>query len=139
MNRMIYNNSMIVDTSFVITNNIIGNIIALIHITIILFEILAPFTNNLYLLLFHIYFTVGLIMHWIINSDVCCLTVLEANIRNIDIHTGFIHNILSPFFLLPNNEYFSKIIWIITIILLLISINKVYHKLYKLWKKEYCD
>lgn len=54
------------------------------------------------------------------NSDICGLTVLESYLRGIEMKETFINRIISPIYTIDN-----KSIWIITIILLITSINKL--------------
>ena len=99
--------------------------INLIHLCIIFFVTLSPFTNNPMLLSFHVIFLISMMIHWKLNSDECCLTLLESKLRKIKISEGLLHRILSPFF--TNNIEYSYVIWSITLGFLCISIIKLYY------------
>lgn len=117
-------------------NLLLAIIIKIFHIFIISFELLLPFCNIPEFLLLHIIFTLGLMLHWITNSNICCLTILEAYLRNINLNNTITSKFISPIYLI-SDYYYSHIIWIITIILLLISCYKLYNvnNLYDIIKK----
>ena len=94
-----------------------------IHISILLFILFCPFTDNILLLFIHILFSILLLLHWYIQSDICFLTYVEAIIRGEDVKQGFIYKIISPFYNISELKV-KNMIWTITILLLCLSIYK---------------
>lgn len=108
-------------------NNIfLANLVFLFHLCIILFMIIIPFLHNPALLILHITFSICLLIHWINNSDKCSLTIFEASLRGISDNKTFTHQFISPLYKISETEW-SQIIHIITILLMIISINYLYN------------
>ena len=107
--------------------SLLADIIFVFHCIIILFVLFAPFTNIPALLILHITFAISLMVHWIANSNVCSLSVLEAHLRGIDIREDtFSHKFIAPIYDISATEW-CNIVWVITIVVLCISIYKLYH------------
>lgn len=70
-------------------------------------------------------FLLCLMIHWITNSDECSLTLLENILRGVEKNETFTYQFIGPIYNIINTEW-NKIIWILTIILLLISLKKIY-------------
>lgn len=107
-------------------NILIANSIYIFHILVVLFVIFIPFFNIPALLILHITFSLCLFVHWYANSNVCSLTIIEAKFRGLDRTETFSHKFIAPIYEISDSEW-SNYIWIITIILMLISIYKLYH------------
>ena len=107
-------------------NIILANIIYFFHILIILFVIIIPFINIPLILLLHIVFCLCLFVHWYQNSDICCLTLFEAHMRGINKMDTIVQQFIGPIYNISELKL-NKIIWIITIILLLVSIYNLYY------------
>lgn len=103
-------------------------IIQFIHVLLILFIILAPFTNIPGILTVHIVSCISLLSHWYFNNSMCCLTLLEANLRNMDVTETFIHKLVNPIYKIDEYDL-NILIWISTIILMFISLYKLYYYL----------
>jgi len=108
-------------------------IISLLHIMVILFVISGPLFNSNYLLFLHAYFICFLMMHWLMNNNMCVLTMAENKIRQnlygYDDNTGYIARIINPIFNFKNdNEWISTIIYVSCILLFLTSIYKLYNR-----------
>ena len=108
------------------TNILIENIIKIIHIIIIIFMIIVPFINIPYLLILHITFSICLMIHWIMNSNECALSHIEAYYRKIPRCNTIMNRFITPLYQISDNQYIY-FIWIITIILLIISLYKLYN------------
>ena len=70
-------------------------------------------------------------MHWIINDNRCALSIIEKNIKkklyNTDELECFTCKIFEPIYDFKSNyEYFSYIIYTITVILWIITLFKLY-------------
>jgi hypothetical protein len=116
--------------------NLINNtllFINIIHIIFILLIIIIPFSSSNYLLIMYILLVPFIILHWVLNENTCCLTVLEQNIRNkttglkINKKDTYIHKLIAPIYdLKKNNQNLSTYIYTITIILWLLSCGGLY-------------
>ena len=107
-------------------NEFLANCIFIFHLFVVAFIIFVPFLNIPALLILHIVSCLSLFVHWGGSSDVCSLTVLEANLRGIDRQEGFLHQFVSPVYKITSTEW-SNIVWILTSILACISIYKLYY------------
>lgn len=108
-------------------NNIfLANIIRIFHILIILFVLIAPFTNLTALLILHITFSISLLVHWAFNSNECSLTLLESQLRGLPRNESFSYKFISPIYNISNTDW-SSFCYIITISLMCLSIYKLYH------------
>lgn len=106
---------------------LLADSIFLFHCIIILFVLFAPFTNIPAILILHITFAFSLIVHWYANSNVCSLSMLEAHLRGLDTREDtFTHQFIAPMYDISITEW-SNIVWVITSIVLCISIYKLYH------------
>ena len=65
-------------------NTFLANIIMIFHILVIIFILLAPFSNNSSFLILHIIFAISLLTHWYNNNDLCSLTIENNSIYNIN-------------------------------------------------------
>lgn len=107
------------------TNIILANIIWIIHILIILFVIITPFTNNINLLHYHFIFVPFIILRWIFNYDKCNITMIEQKLRRCKKHEGFIYKIIKPIYNKPKEQliiyiYMSTLLlWIKTLRIIL--------------------
>jgi hypothetical protein len=117
-------------------NILIANIIKTIHIIIIIFMIIIPFVNIPYLLILHITFSICLMIHWVMNSNECALTQLEAYYRKVPKYDTLMNRFISPLYQISDNQYYY-LIWISTVILLIISIYNLYYspKIYIFYDK----
>jgi len=114
---------------------ILLKLITLLHIIFILFVIGIPLTNSNYFLMIHSIIIPFLIIHWLCNDNTCILTIIERNLKKklygdkYDDNDCFTCRLIEPIYDFKNNyNTFSKIIYIVTIILWLISIGKLYCK-----------
>lgn len=107
-------------------NNTVANIVFILHLLFILFILVIPFTNSPIFLILHIVTCISLFIHWQSNSDVCCLTSLEAKMRGIESSETFIHRLVSPVYTISNRTIYS-----LTFLLMSISVYKLYGNAYK--------
>jgi hypothetical protein len=108
-------------------NLLLADSIFVFHCIIILFVLFAPFTNIPALLILHITFAICLMVHWHANSNICSLSVIEAHLRGLDAREDtFTHQFIAPVYDISSTEW-SNIVWIITSIVLVISIYKLYN------------
>lgn len=109
-----------------VKNIFLADIVFVFHCIIVAFMILAPFTNIPAILVLHITSALCLITHWYFNSDVCSLSVLEANLRGLDRTHTFTHQFISPVYNITFTDW-STIVWITTSALLCVSMYKLYN------------
>lgn len=107
-------------------------LITLIHILFILFVLAPPFINSNYFLLLHIIVIPFLILHWITNDNNCILTILEKNLRNMkskkDEEDCFMCKLIEPIYDVNKNySRFSSIIYVTTIGLWIVSMYKLFY------------
>lgn len=109
-------------------------IIIICHLFIILFIILAPFSNSNYILFLHSIIIPLIVMHWILNNDVCSLTLMEKKIREKlygkqNISKCFTCKIIEPVYnFKDNHKKYDKLLYVVVSILWIISIYKLYYK-----------
>lgn len=125
--------------------NVLLNIIIILHICFILFVVVTPFIGNNYFLFLHAIVVPFIMLHWYINDNNCVLTLLEKEFRYRvygtvpDPNECFTHRIIAPVYDFANdNENQSSFIYIITIILWVISLSRLYYN-YKTGKLNSID
>lgn len=83
----------------------IAEVIHYIHVSLFLFGIFIPFTNNKLWLLKYSICVPFLFFHWSINDDTCAITFLEQYIRGErDKHRTFIGQIMNGLYILPEDH-----------------------------------
>lgn len=107
-------------------NKLLADLVYIFHCIIIVFVLLAPFSNIPAILILHIIFSICLFVHWYANSNICSLTVLEANLRGLERSETFSHQFIGPIYDISNTEW-SNFTWIITIFMMCVSIYKLYN------------
>ena len=106
-------------------NKFLANIIMIFHILVIIFILLAPFSNNSSMLILHIVFSISLLTHWYSNNDLCSLTLIEGKLRGVEYNNGFIHKFVSPMYNLHKTDW-NTVCYTLTILLMLISMYRLY-------------
>jgi len=119
-------------------NKLLADLVYIFHFIVIIFVLLAPFTNIPAILILHITFSVCLFVHWYANSNVCSLTVLEANLRGLERSETFTHQFIGPIYDISSTGW-SNFIWLITIFIMCIAVYKLYNtdKFKTAWKCYY--
>lgn len=116
------------------TSNFLADCIAFFHTLVVLFVIVVPFLDVTCLLVLHVTFTISLLVHWWANSNVCSLSVLEAQLRGLDYTESFTHKFVAPIYDISKTTW-SNIVWLVTVLLLCISFIKLYRS--KVWEEVY--
>jgi len=106
------------------TNIVLANLIYVFHVSIILYMLIIPFTNIISLLILHFTFGICLLVHWKLNSNVCALSLIEAQFRGIDHANTFTHQFISPVYDIPEG-FWCHLCSILTIVLIYISFTKI--------------
>ncbi len=131
-----------------ILNNIALFLINIIHLLVIIFILLAPFSNSTFILLVHVIIVPFIMLHWLLNNDTCAVTEMEKFVRSQmeggrPVANGecFSYKIIGPVYnFISENADYSKYTWLLTLGLWGISLYKVndkyksgsIHKLFKL-------
>lgn len=109
--------------------------IVLIHTLFVLFVTITPFTSSNYFLLLHAIVVPFVMLHWLLNNNMCSLTLFEKALREkiTGVKTTkkecFTCKIIEPIYDFKNNyKERSAIIYAGTSILLFITIYKLYKK-----------
>jgi hypothetical protein len=115
-------------------NNIISSAINLFHLLIVLAVIIIPFTNSPYFLLLHSVFVPFLILHWVTNNNTCVLTTTEKFFRGVKTKEEeaecFTCKLINPMFdFTKDYKKFSRMTYIVTIGLWLLSTSKLTYKI----------
>lgn len=114
--------------------DILLKFITLVHIMLVIFMTVTPFTNSNYFLLLHAIFVPFLILHWICNDNTCVLTIIERKLRKeiygkVDEEDCVTCRLIEPVYdFRKNYKSFTILIYIITILLFLISSGKLYYQ-----------
>ena len=102
----------------------LADVIYTFHIFIILFVLMAPFSNIPALLILHIVFGIGVITHWLVNSNACILTILESQLRGVSQDNTFSHRFISPIYDISETEW-ATVCYLLTTILIIVSVYKL--------------
>ena len=108
----------------IMSSILLANIIYIFHILVILFVLLAPFTNIVSLLVLHFVFSLCLLVHWNLNENICALSVFESYLRGMDRQTTFTHSFIAPIYDIGSSEW-GELCTLITIVMLFISLYKI--------------
>lgn len=116
-------------------NEFILQLITFIHILFVLFVIITPFTNSNYLLLIYVIVIPFVMLHWVMNDNTCILTIMEKHARkqlygeDTKTEDCFTCRLIEPVYDFNKNySSMSTAIYIITIVLWLIAVYKLYSK-----------
>lgn len=114
-------------------NNFLLNIIWFCHLIVVCFVVGIPFFGSYYFLLMHAILVPFIMLHWLVNDNTCVLSLIELEIRKrmgekIDKQDCFTCQLVNPIYdFTANFEEWSAMIYILTTILWLISVCKLYH------------
>jgi hypothetical protein len=107
--------------------NIAANIIAFLHLLIIIFITVTPFaTSNPLVLIYYCYILFFIMLHWFTMNDTCVLTLIESKLRGKRSNDTFIGRLLKPVY-----NVSSKELHVLAIGLFVYALLKS-----QIWKKE---
>ena len=116
-----------------VLNDTILLFINILHIIIILLILIIPFASSNYLLLLYIISIPFIILHWVVNNNTCCLTLMEQSLREkingevVDRNETYMHKIMAPIYdFKKDNNSLSIFIYSITIFLWLYACGHLY-------------
>lgn len=105
-------------------NIFLANILYYFHLFIVLCVLLLPLSNIPAYLILHITGCISLLLHWKTNSNVCSLTLLEAQLRGIDRVDTFTHEFIAPIYDISSTKW-GYICTLVTLIVLFVSMIKL--------------
>lgn len=93
------------------------HVVRLIHLALITFIVIVPFTDNEWLLSLHAIGLPGLLIHWLTNNNMCSLTILESQLTGKPMDKTFIARILHPLFEVDNTMIYTLVfgLWFLTL------------------------
>lgn len=110
-------------------NDSILLLINILHIIVIIFVLCAPFSGSNYLIFMHTIIVPFIMLHWVLNNNTCCLTVMEKFIREKAYGTEakdeecISYKFIAPIYdFKKNNEAFSYFTYVATFSLWSISV-----------------
>lgn len=103
--------------------NILGDIILLIHLFIMIFVLVIPFSGNQPLLFLNVVLLLAIAFHWAMNDTTCALTLLEKVVRGeTDDKRTFFGRVMNPVYSFGKEKLATQII---LFVLILISIKNL--------------
>ncbi len=111
--------------------NFAATVIWILHILLVAWVIITPFTENEPMLVLHLIMLPFLWVHWLLNDDTCALTLMEQHLRGIDpsecAEKSFFYNLVSPVYKIQDASI-RELSWIVSIVLWLITLSKIVKK-----------
>jgi hypothetical protein len=106
---------------------ITANIIAFLHLILVILVISTPFlTDNLFILLFYCFMVFSIMLHWITSNDMCILTLIESKLRNKKTNQTFMGRLIGPVYNVSKFE-----VRIVTLALFLFALYKTH-----IWERD---
>lgn len=105
------------------SNKLLANIVYILHCILIISNVYIPLSNIFILKIYHVIFVPFIFLHWYLNDNRCCLTILEKRLRNIDDdNQTFFHNFMGPIYTKNSNPLIIMImivLWLFSLMSLL--------------------
>ncbi len=96
-----------------------------LHLVLVGFMALAPFSSNPAILVAHLVATPFLWLHWLLNNDACALTLLEQQLRGgVPARQTFMHALVSPVYKVSDADVRS-VAWLASGLLWLVTLARV--------------
>lgn len=105
---------------------ILCNVIFILHLFLVLFIVIVPFTKaDVLLMLLHAIIVPCILIHWGLNDNTCCLTLLEQALRkDCKPEQLFFHQLVGPVY----NADRDSFVVVCMIVLMTKSICNVYDR-----------
>lgn len=101
----------------------VANIIYVVHLVVLLFVVLAPFSSNQKVLTIEMALLFTILLHWITNNKVCCLTEFEKILRGeSDDDNTFFGKIMGPVYTFGKDSILPQVI---LFVLMMVTLYKV--------------
>lgn len=118
---------------FLIKINMHWNWVSVLHLLFVVVFVAVPFfVNNPFILCVHVLVGLGMIMHWIIRNDLCCLTLLEHKMFGTPIDQTYLQRLLGPVFSVD-----KKAVQWAAVFLILVSFGRMVFQFRCLFKGEW--
>jgi len=105
-----------------------ANAIYFLHMLLVAWIVITPFQNSEPMLVLHLFSMPFLWLHWLMNDDTCCLTIVECKLRGIEPtdakNKSFFFNLVSPVYKIQDADV-RQLAWVLSIVLWLITLHKV--------------
>lgn len=105
-------------------------LIKLIHCVVIIIILYIPFSSNQYLLELYSILIPFIVLHWLLNNNICCLTLLESYLTGKEYSKTFIGRIIEPIYSINNTK-----IYIITFLLYGYALYQLKESPFKIFKR----
>src|SRR5579862_3105278 len=112
---------------YMIMTNVTAFIIKILHICLIIFVLFGIFFEDPFLLLLYLMTLITLRLHWFLNNDICFLTLVEKWTLGRSDNESFMHNLISPIYMIGDSQLAVISKWVVNILIVL--------TLFKFWKK----
>jgi len=107
----------------------LGDLILYIHLFILIFVILVPFTNSQPLLLVNLALMGAIAFHWATNNTTCALTMLEKVLRGeTDDTRTFFGRVMGPVYTTGKEKFTTQLGLFVLICLTLYKLDPEYVK-----------
>lgn len=104
--------------------SVLSDLVLFVHSFISVFVMFVPFFADIQLVSLNLLFLLFTALHWILNNNICALTVLEKLIRRkYQDEETFFGSVFGKVYSLGND---SKIYWYVLIFLVFFSIQKIF-------------
>jgi len=120
-----------------------ANLIRCIHFAVVLYMVFAPFSENIEVVETYVMIVPFIVFHWIVNNNMCALSMLEAYLTGKPMCETFIGRIVEPIYSISSGE-----IQLVTFILYCVAVYRVgsplavakkyastAHRLYRQWRQ----
>jgi len=85
----------------------------------------APFSESDQMIVMHTMVSPVLLLHWLLNSDGCALTLLEKKIRGLEHDDeSFIHSVVGPVYNI-DDAVVKRVVFFVTCVLWMVSLGKL--------------
>jgi hypothetical protein len=109
--------------------NILGDVILFIHLFILIFVLVIPFSGNQPLLLLNFALLMAIAFHWIMNDTTCALTLLEKVVRGeTDDKRTFFGRVMGPVYSFGSEKLTTQVVLFILIMITLYKLDVNYVK-----------
>lgn len=104
----------------------LGIIIKIIHVLLVIFILITPFTSSEYLQTLHLMIVPFILLHWLTNQSVCALTEMEKIVtgKTCDEET-FFGQVVGPVYKFKTKGEENLFVWLLMITLWFITFVKL--------------
>ncbi len=109
------------------TSKLVADMVQVLHLLFAVFLIITPFIGSDPLLSIQFITVPFVMLHWLMNNDTCCLTVMECKLRGIDPSRSFFNGVVAPVYQLgyKGDAILRQWIWGLMIALWIVTVFKL--------------